>query len=316
MMRNDNLDGNGSRPASDKRRRLLRAFPLALGLWLLAALTRFWIAPQLARLPADYASETRFLADTRSRETPTGQWTNARLIARRVDQTLVTSGDTAIVQGDLHWATESGEVLFESAGIYGVNRSTRMNLSGYGNVNRSGQFLFPTDVQRRKYFYWDPLYIGPRTATFERTDTVNGLPVYVFHFTARNLNETAGFSHLPDVPERYEAHTDGQGTMWIEPNSGIVVDYDESGVSYFFDVVTQKRVADLFIWKDHFAPETKAAQLELARAARRRSRTLELWLPAALLLGGALCLAMGLRRVGPTAPLAPAENLAATGTSS
>ena len=314
-MRNDNLDGNGSRPASDKRR-LLRAFPLALGLWLLAALTRFWLAPQWERLPADYASETRFLADTRSRETPAGKLTNVRLIARRVDQTLVTSGDTAIVQGDLHWATESGEVLFESAGIYGVNRLTRMNLSGYGNVDRAGQFLFPARLQRGTYSYWDPLYIGPRTATFERSDTVHGLPVYVFHFTARNLNETAGYTYLPDVPERYEAHTDGQGTMWIEPNSGIVVDYDESGVSYFFDAVTQKRVADLFIWKDHFTPQTKAAQLELASAALRHSRTLELWLPLALLLGGALCLAIGRWRVGPTAPLAPAENLAATGTSS
>lgn len=313
-MRNDDLDGDASKPIIAAPRFLRRHLPIALSLCLLAGVMRFWLAPQWARLPADYAEETSYQAQSRARETPAGKWESARLIGRRVDQTLVTSGDTAIVQGDLHWATESGQVLFESAGIYGVDRRTRRNLSGYGNVNRNGQFLFPVHLQRTTYRYWDPIYIGPRTATFERQDMVNGLPVYVFQFAARNLDETAGYTHLPDVPERYQAHTDGEGTLWIEPTSGIVVDYKERGVSYFFDAARRKRAGDFYFWSDHFTAQTKAAQLKSAIAARRRIRTLEIWLPVALLLGGLGCLVMGLRRSsGPTLPVAPHENHAGGG---
>lgn len=307
-MRQDRLDRNEAIPVTGERRFVLRFLPLALGLWLLAALTRFWIAPQLQRLPTDYAVETSYQAQSRARETPGGKWVSTRLIGRRVDQTLVTSADTSMVQGDLHWSTEAGQVLFETAGIYGVDRRTRRNVSGYGNVDRKGQFLFPTHLQRTNYLYWDPIYIGPCTAKFERLDTVNGLPVYVFNFSARDLNETAGYTHLPDVPERYEAHTDGAGTLWIEPNSGIVVDFKERGTSYFFDAAAHKRVADLFIWSDHFTPQTKAAQLQRARAARRRIGALEVWLPAALLLGGLGCLGLGLRRWGTVAPFSSPEN--------
>lgn len=267
-----------------------RIILMPLALWVLAGAQYFWLAPQWQRLPADYTDEKHFLADTRSRETPAGKWENARLVARRAEQTLVTSGDTAIVQGDLHWATESGRVLFESAGIYGVNRRTRTNLPGYGNVNRTGHFLFPPHVQRKTYTYWDPMFIGPRVAAFDRTATVNGLPVYVFHFTARNLDETSGYTHLPDVPERYEARTDGRGTLWLDPTSGIVVDYEERGTSYFFDAATRERVADLFIWSGHFTPQTKAAQLRRAIAARQRIRALGIWLPLGLLLSGVVWL--------------------------
>jgi len=304
-MRTDDLDGAEPRP--EPRRLPRRGWRLALGLWLLAAVTRFWIAPQWERLPADYAEETSYQAQSRARETPTGKWEDTPLIARRVDQTLVASGDTAIVQGDVHWSTQAGQVLFETAGIYGVDRRNLRNLSGYGNVDRSGQFLFPTHLQRAVYRYWDPLYVGPRTATFERSDAVAGLAVYVFHFTARDLDETAGFSHLPDVPERYQAHTDADGTLWIEPNSGIVVDYQERGVSYFFEAATRRRVADLFVWSDHFTPQTRAAQLKLATAARLRSKALEGWLPLALLLCGALCFAPGRRRRLPLPGSTPAS---------
>ncbi len=305
-MRNENRDGDELKPTMSQRR-FGRQLSLALGLWLLAAITRWWIAPQWARLPADYADETFYQARSRARQTPDGKWESARLIGRRVDQTLVVSGDTAIVQGDLHWSTEAGQVLFESGGIYGVNRHSRRNVSGYGNVNRSGQFLFPPHVERRSYTYWNPLFIGPCTATFDRTAVVNGLPVYVFRFTARNLDESSGYTHLPDVPERYEAHTDGQGTLWIEPISGIVVDYRERGASYFFDGRTRKRVADFFVWSDHFTPQTKTAQLQRA-AARRRMMALEIWLPLGLLLGGLLWLALGLRRAAPASTRASMGN--------
>lgn len=278
-----------------------RYLGLAAGLWLLAAVQHQWVAPQLERLPAYYFEETSYAATSRYRETPSGEWHDSNLTFRRVDQTLTHSPSHSIVQGDLHATDASGVVLYESTGIYGVDRRTRENLAGYGDVARDGAFLFPPRLARTEYRYWDQMYGGPRTAAFKRVDQVEGLTTYVFEFNATGIDETPGYSHLADVPERYLAHTDGKGTIWIEPRSGVVVDYEEQGTSFFVDSTTKQRVAALYQWQSRYTPETKAAKLQQAAETRLRSTMLSVWLPLAAVLAGALCLALawrGRRKLG------------------
>lgn len=281
----------------------LRHLVIFSALLVLAALVRFEIAPRLNELPAAYASETRYAAESRWRETPDGAWTPITVIARRVDQTIVATGATHIVQGDVHWTTESGQVLFESAGLYGVDRRTRLNVPGYGNIERTGQFLSPPGVARAAFLFWDPMFIGPRTATFDRVETLADLAVYVFRFSGTAMDETTGYGYLPGVPERYRTLTDGQGALWIEPVSGVLVDYEEAGDSFFVAVATGERVASFFQWRDRYTPETRTAQLALARTFRTRILALERWLPGGLAALGLIGLAVeGLRwRGGPAA---------------
>ncbi len=272
---------------------------VGVGLCFLAAAQHFWITPQLMRLPGDYADETSFTTHTKFRETPTGEWSNSTLTGRRVDQTLLTSASHAIIQGDTHYTNDAGVVEFESSGIYGVDRYTRMNLPGYGNDARTGSFLFPPHTERKTYRYWDSMFIGSRVATFERADTVDGVSVFIFRFTATALDESAGYSHLADVPERYRAHTDGHGTLWIEPMSGTVVDYEDQGTSYFVEPASAKRVAYFYTWNDRYTPQTKATKLQQAAAARRRIIALEIWAPLGLLLAGLVWLSVGLKSKRP-----------------
>ena len=189
---------------------------------------------------------------------------------------------------------ESGAVIFESTGLYGVNRFNRQNVPGYGDTERTGQFLFPPDVQPTTYTYWDPMFIGPCVATFDHVETQAGLAVYVFRFSATGLDETAGYSYLPDVPERYAARRSGQGMLWVEPVSGIVVNYAEQGLSYFADPTTGKQVAEFHSWHNYYTPEIQTAQLRLATAARFRILALQVWLPVGLALAGLIWLGIGL----------------------
>ena len=273
-----------------------RLLPIGLALCLAAAVEYFWLAPLINRMPETGVDETTYPATIRSRETPTGEWTEATLTGRRIDRTLFSSGRHVVIQGDMNWSSADGTPAFESSGIYGVDRRTRMNLPGYGDTERAGQFLFPLHTGRHDYRYWDPAFVGPRSASFDRDETVAGLPVLVFRFTARDLDETSGYIHLADVPERYQAHSDGDGWLWIEPTSGTVVDYQESGTSFFVEPKTGARVADFYHWSDRYDAPTRAAKLAQALAARRRIVVSETVLPVALLLLGVLCLLSGIRQ--------------------
>jgi hypothetical protein len=267
---------------------------IALGFLVLAAVVHYWIVPLTESLPTAYSNTTILSEEDNFRNSPIGAWETSILNTTRVDQTVTTSGQAAIIEGSLHVYYASGAVNFEVSNLYGVDRRTRLNLTGYGDVNRTGQYLFPPHVQRGKYPIWDPIFIGLRQATFVRDDTVDGLQVYIFSFSASGMDETSGYSYLADVPEHYLAHTDGEGTIWVEPLSGIVVDYMDSGVSYFFDPATGKRVADFNKWNERFTPETRAAQLKLAFTAHMRILALEVWLPASLLLASLFFAGMAL----------------------
>ena len=264
--------------------------------FLLAAASRFWFTPLAERLPADYANEVFYAQENQFRDSPGGEWQVSKLIARRVDQALSVTSQAIIIQGDLYIYYDSGDLSFQTGGLYGVDRLSRQNLPSYGNEKRSGQYLFPAPLAKMTYILWDPSYIGPQTAAFDHTEMLDGLLVYVFTFSVVELNETDGYSYLPNVPERYLAHTNAEGILWVEPRSGIIVNYQDQGASSFIDPTSEEQVAEFNKWVNVFTPETRAAQLGLARAARLRILALEIGLPAALVLMGFISVGVRLRK--------------------
>ena len=223
---------------------MIKKLLLPLVFLLAAAASRFWFTPLAERLPADYANEVFYAQENQFRDSPGGEWQVSKLIARRVDQALSVTSQAIIIQGDLYIYYDSGDLSFQTGGLYGVDRLSRQNLPSYGNEKRSGQYLFPAPLAKMTYILWDPSYIGPQTAAFDHTEMLDGLLVYVFAFSVVELNETDGYSYLPNVPERYLAHTNAQGILWVEPRSGIIVNYQDQGASSFIDPTSEEQVAE------------------------------------------------------------------------
>jgi hypothetical protein len=292
-------------PSLLSRRYYRLNLPIAGALCLLAAAEYFWGAPWLQRLPEDYVAETRYAAKCRFRLTPTAKAEESELIARRRDQVLTSGVHHAIVQGDSHWSTPGGVASYEILSLYGVDRRTRENLPEYGAESRTGQYLFPLHLEQKSYKFWDPFYNGQCLATFDHAEEFQGLPVYVFNFKVEGIDDSAGYVALPDVPEKYRAMTRGAGRLWIEPQTGIVVEFVDSGASDFVDQISGKILGEVFRWDDRYTAETRAAQVKRAVHGRLVSFLLERWLPGGLVLAAMVCLAAGLRRREPlaTSPL-------------
>ncbi len=268
----------------------------ALILLLAAALLRLWIAPLFEYLPSGYSSDASLSEENQFRASSNDPWETSTLDVRRGDRAVMSNGNVLIIEGGLHIYFADGKVNFETSNLYGVDRQTRLNLPSFGDTARSGQYLFPPHVKQTEYQIWDPMFIGLRQAAFEKVEQIGGLQVYVFSFSATGMDESGGYSYLAEVPEVYLAHTDGQGTIWVEPLSGTVVDYEDSGVSYFIDPENGDRIADFNKWTEKYTAETQAAQMTLARPARQRILFWETWLPGGMLLAGMIVLVIGLFR--------------------
>jgi hypothetical protein len=269
------------------RSNLLATRELGIGLVLLTAAVgvRFGLAPRARELPRNYAGEAVFTADCRFRETPAATWSEFSTMVRRVEQGLISSEGVLILQGSMFWLMDTGELTYASGGLYAVDEKTRANDARYGDAVRRGQYLFPCNVARGTYELWDPFYVGPRTATFERVEEVDGLPVYVFQVVASNLDDTKGYDFLPGVPGRYRVRSDGIGRVWVEPKSGIAVEYTDEGSSRFVDAATGATGADMYYWKARYTAETRQKSLAAARSARARMIVLEWYTPLGALAG-------------------------------
>ncbi|GAB2510576.1 porin PorA family protein [Lysobacter humi (ex Lee et al. 2017)] len=267
--------------------------PAGLALLLVAALWLVLVGPSVGRLGSGFQSRYDFDAKARSRDSVDGPWTSLRLIGRRVDAMLVATDERMVLQSDVIWALGDGSLLFENAGVYAVDRRTRRNLPGLGSSSRTGQFMFPPNVRRRDYMLWDAQFMGPRTMRFRRREVLGGLTAYRFDFEVRAIDETQGYRHLADVPERYRAHTDGHGRLWVEPRSGLILDYVEHGLS-FFARPDGSAASAFFEWDARFTAATRAAQVARAATARRRMLLAGIVLPAATAAFGLALLAAGL----------------------
>lgn len=269
------------------------SIPAGLALLLLAALWAALVSPSIERLEAGFRSNYDFDASARSRDTVDGAWESLRLVGRRTDATLVATDERMVLQSDVIWALGDGSLLFENAGVYAVDRHRRGNLPGLGSSSRTGQFMFPPDVRRIDYALWDSQFMGPRIARYRATGTIGGLRAYRFDFDVRSIDETDGYRHLADVPERYRAHTDGRGSMWVEPRSGLMLDYAEHGRS-FFARPDGSAASAFFEWSARFTAATRAAQVRRATATRQRMLVAGTVLPAVVAGIGIILLVAGL----------------------
>ncbi|MGX5800320.1 porin PorA family protein [Bradyrhizobium sp. Arg314] len=262
-----------------------------------AAIIRLSLGPALERLPADYTASVTLESDSRFRQTPDATFTAFHQKGRRVDQVLNTNGDVAVVQSHVDWTTDTGEVNYQTTGLYGVDRRTRQNVAGYGDVSRSGQFMFPPRLKGLGDRIWDPYYGGPRHLVFDRNEVVDGLVLAVYRFTIAGLDETKTYGFLPDVPARFQAHTDGEGSLWIEPISGTLVDMTDNGHSFFVDPATGKSVGDFSIWHASYSAQSKADLFGVAASSRQRILAAQIWVPVALLALALGWLGVGLLRL-------------------
>jgi len=251
----------------------------AIALLALSAISRYVVGPKVEMLPHDYSSQVVYDTDAMFRESLDAPWTTTKNIGRRSDQVLTDADGIAVIQSSVVWSLLSGELVYQTSHLFGVERNTRRNVQGYGDQDRSGQFLFPPGAESGTFDIWDITYPGKQVATFERFETVDGLRLAVFSFVVTAVDDTVNYDYMADVPERYKGLSDGQGTYWVEPVSGIIVNDDDTGRTYFADPVTGKDLGAFSTWHNRYTPETHAALLQQAKQWRLKILAAKVWLP-------------------------------------
>ncbi len=224
--------------------------------WLLA------IFPAMNKLPEDHHRVVNFDGTYQVMNPDTQAMDSIPVCVQRVqDATDVQDNVLIINQTVTCTHAQAGMELpqFGLAEVLGVDRSNREYVSGYGDMERSGQFCFPSDAQEESYSVWIPSAGRPLEAEFKGEEEFHGLKVFNFQISEQNLD--IGTQEGTGLPQVMDIVT----TMTIEPVSGTTVD-TTSDTTYSIDMQGMK--IPYYISSIGFTEDTIDELVDTAKDAR------------------------------------------------
>ena len=230
--------------------------------WLLA------IFPAMAKLPADYNKLVKFEGTFMVLNAETQTMDEIPVLVER-EQLATDVQENVLIISETVTCTHAlaGMELpqFGAFGELGVDRSTRAFVSGYGDMERSGQFCFPSDLEKESYDIWISSAGRPLEAAFIGEEEFQGLNVFAFEISEQDLD--IGAQEGTGIPQVIDIAID----LKVEPVSGATV-YTVSNSTYSMVPAPDTKIP-YYISSISFTQETIDEMVDLAES----SRSLILW---------------------------------------
>jgi hypothetical protein len=226
-------------------RKIVSWILLGLGAFLLvtAIVATVWAPDQVKRAPIDTNSTTRLSGTAAA--VPTGDTdVDVRAVSVTKSDSKKSDDDVAVYTNYTCLVLDNpgpdcgieGEGDNADPNVISVGTPTVFATDRYtGMATMEGDYLpdgtpeteglvnkFGFDTEKKDYPFWDGVLQRAVTATFEGTDTIDGLDVYEFNYTV--VDEPA------EIASGVEGNYSMDKTMWIEPKTGQIIDQEQHDV--------------------------------------------------------------------------------------
>jgi hypothetical protein len=263
----------------------LTIFGLALVIfslvWLLV------IFPAMAKLPADHYKVINFEGTYHVMNPETQALDEIPVNVEREQQATEVQDNVLIINQTITTThAQAGIELtdFGQSEVLGVDRSTREYVPGYGDMDRTGQFCFPSGVKRESYSLWISTAGRPLEAKFIGEEDFQGLRVFEFEVSEQDLD--IGTQAGTGIPQVLDIVT----SLKVEPVSGATVNTQSNTTIKIVPAPDMK--VPVYVSSLSFTGNTVADLVDTAADARSMlvwATVYGFWLATGL--GGALILA-------------------------
>jgi hypothetical protein len=237
-----------------------------LALVIIALVWLMVIFPAMSKMSADYEQEYDFEGSIQQLNAETMSLDEIPINVVRLLTATGVEDDVLLLQQDLNiYHAQADMLLSSTSDVYGLDRTTRANVPGYGNMDRTGQFTFPAGVEKETYSFWSSSAMTALPANFISEESYHGITVYSFKIDVGDL--PAGTMEGTGAPQTMDILTE----IKVEPVSGVPV-YTATTTT----VKAQLMAGDptpIYVNSMAYASNTVDEMVDLAKS----SRSLILW---------------------------------------
>lgn len=295
-------------------RRIFGYMTFAVGclLILLAPLLYFYTKPRVEKAPIDVYEKTISVGAARTFSPEVsyavGPFPAENISIAKSNQKVSTKEIAVISIFDRTRNLLSGKDFSYGLTVYAMDRNTGEAVRcGCGETpGIKGQTLkFPFGTKKRTYAFYDSTAKMPFPARYVRTESLEGLDVYVFESdvpatqigTLDLPGSVLGAGHGLFPTDRWYAATT---TLWVEPVTGAVVKAGQVSSQW---TTYQGKFATTLAQSNFVNDQQSVAHTaEQVRTKVYQLRLVELWVPFFGPVLGAVLIAVGLLLLGPLRP--------------
>lgn len=186
----------------------------------------------------------------------------------------------------------SGEQIFVVKRNYGIDPISGAHNPENGDQRREGYLFAPQFVGKKDFTYWHINYNQPLTMKFDGEEKIQNLNTHRFKATFL-ADQTSNLSHLPGVPEKLGVELDVDLYLWVEPETGHLIKYEDSATAWFYDQNTHERTNPWNKFHNEFDKLSVSTQILEARNLKKQLRWSYYFFPAFLILLLCIVLVIG-----------------------
>ena len=229
----------------------------------------FFVIPNLFKLQKDFTYEAEVLSSDNFYNEAKGEFSGASISATKFSYSVIGEQNGVLTiknTFDVHKLT--GEPIFSVERLYGIDPITGKHVAGFGDKNRDGYLFAPKGLKKGEPFtYWHINYDGPAHMQFAGEETINGLTVYRYetHYEGVTIDQTKNLGFLPGVGVTRGVNLDPYLQLWIEPQTGTLINYKDETTAYYYDLQTGKRLYPWNKFSNTFKHSSITTQVEIAK---------------------------------------------------
>lgn len=259
---------------------------------LLAGIWAAFIAPQLTSLGNNFSYSSNILSLDNFYNEEKGEYEGEiRSVTEFSYRTIGVEGQVGVIENSFIARKTSGEEIFSTSRLYGVDLRTKEHVPKYGDKDREGYLFAPEFVSKEKDFtYWHVNYDAPARMKFAEETTLFGLGVYRFDsvYEGVSVDQTENLKHLPGVGETRGVILEPTLSIWVEPVTGYLVKYKDKATAYYYDLETGEKLNPWNTFSNTVSQESVQEHVELAKDLKRKEFFYTIAVPVAIIIAAAV----------------------------
>jgi putative tryptophan/tyrosine transport system substrate-binding protein len=231
---------NPVQPVKKVSYRIISIIILCLGIW------HFFAVPEITKIPKDFYYKAEVISLDNFYDAEKGDFLGeSRGVTTFTFETEKTSSEISSIRSVYDARTVDGDLIVTFDELYNIDRKTGKYIFEEG-VNQGDVFLFaPKGLEKGESYEYLPINYGyPTTMSFVQEDVLFGLNVYEYEsrFPDLTVDHTDFLTHVPGVGVDRGVVLDPYLRIWIEPVTGMLVNYEDGATSYYYDLSTGEKI--------------------------------------------------------------------------